>query len=218
VCSAVQRQLSPERSILRQISSLMYLKIQRRQVIMNVLHPGCVRPPWWSPPVLWRRFEDGLASFCILIHLCKTPTHTHTHLFNDPLSGTTWVSRYQKGETNPDFTELRDSEWQQHQLGHMQVCTLLQTDNHARTIPPSFLQAGCSSCHPTDSVKALKAKGNRARCPKKVRRRDLMMDESGGWLVGLRTVNRGTVNRGTIKRGQLIAGQLIAWTHNRSDN
>ena len=23
----------------------------------------------------------------------------------------------------------------------------------------------------------------RARCPKKVRRRDLMMDESGGWLV-----------------------------------
>ena len=26
----------------------------------------------------------------------------------------------------------------------------------------------------------------RARCPKKVRRRDLVMDESGGWLVMLR--------------------------------
>jgi len=33
------------------------------------------------------------------------------------------VSRYQKGKTNLDFTEARDSEWQWHQLGHMQVCT-----------------------------------------------------------------------------------------------
>jgi len=39
----------------------------------------------------------------------------------------------------------------------MQVCTLLQTDNHASTPPLSFLQAGCPSCHPTKSVKALKA-------------------------------------------------------------
>jgi len=47
--------------------------------------------------------------------------------------------------------------WQWHQLGHMQVCTLLQTDNHTSTPPLCFLQAGCSSCHPTSSVKALKA-------------------------------------------------------------
>jgi len=40
------------------------------------------------------------------------------------------VSRYQKGKTNLDFTEARDSEWQWHQLGRMQVCTSLQTDNH----------------------------------------------------------------------------------------
>jgi len=33
----------------------------------------------------------------------------HTHMFNGPLSGTTRVSRYQKGETNLDFTEARDS-------------------------------------------------------------------------------------------------------------
>jgi len=39
----------------------------------------------------------------------------------------------------------------------MQVCTLLQTDNHASTPPLSFLQAGCPSCRPTNSVKALKA-------------------------------------------------------------
>jgi len=62
------------------------------------------------------------------------------------------VSQYQKGKTNLDFTEARDSEWQWHQLGHMQVCTSLQTDD--RTTTP-FLQAGCPSCHPTNSAKAL---------------------------------------------------------------
>jgi len=67
------------------------------------------------------------------------------------------VSRYQKGKTNLDLTEARDSEWQRHQLGRMQVCTSLQTDNHTGTPPLSFLQAGCPSCHPTNSIKALKA-------------------------------------------------------------
>jgi len=68
------------------------------------------------------------------------------HSFDGPLSRTTRVSRYQKGKTHLDFTEVRDSEWQWHQLGHMHVCT-----------PPlSFLQAGCPFCHPTSSVKALK--------------------------------------------------------------
>ena len=60
-----------------------------------------------------------------------THTHTHTRL-------TTQVSRYQKGKTSLDFTEARDSEWQWHQLGHMQVCTSLQADNHASTPPLSF--------------------------------------------------------------------------------
>jgi len=72
------------------------------------------------------------------------------------------VSRYQKGKTNPDFTEARDSERQWHQQGHMQVSTSLQTDNHASTPPLSFLQAGCPSCCPTNSVKALKAKWAKA--------------------------------------------------------
>jgi len=67
------------------------------------------------------------------------------------------VSQYQKGETNLDFTEARDSEWQWHQLGHMQVCTLLQTDNYISTPSLCFLQAGCPSCRPTNGVKALKA-------------------------------------------------------------
>jgi len=43
------------------------------------------------------------------------------------------VGQYQKGKTNLDFTEARDSEWQWHQLGHM------QTDNHASTPPLRFV-------------------------------------------------------------------------------
>jgi len=69
-------------------------------------------------------------------------THTHTPA-ERPFSGTTQVCWYQKGKTNLDFTKATDSEWQWHQLGHMQVCTSLQTDNHASTSPLSFLQAGC---------------------------------------------------------------------------
>jgi len=92
--------------------------------------------------------------FAVPNSMLRYYTSTHTHTFNGPFSGTTRVSRYQKGKTNLDFTEARDSEWQWHQLGHTQVCTSLQTDNHASTPPLSFLQAGCPSC---PSFKALKA-------------------------------------------------------------
>jgi len=71
------------------------------------------------------------------INPISTHTHTHTHPFNGPLSRTTWVSRYQKGKTDLDFTEARGSEWHWHQLGHMQDCVSLQTDNRAST-PHSF--------------------------------------------------------------------------------
>jgi len=96
----------------------------------------------------------NLLKFFLPKYFCITYTHTHT--FNGPFSGTTQVSPYQKGKTNLDFTGARDIEWQWHQLGCMQVCTSLQTDNHTSTPPLSFLQAGCPSCHPTNSVKALK--------------------------------------------------------------
>jgi len=78
---------------------------------------------------------DGQPVLCCTHTHARTHahTHTHTHTFNGPLSGTTWVSRYQKGKTSLDFTEARDTQWHWHQLGHMQVCTLPQTDNHAST-------------------------------------------------------------------------------------
>ena len=65
-------------------------------------------------------------------------THTHTNPFNAPFSRTTRVGWYQKCKTNLDFTGARDSEWQWHQLGHMQVCTSLQTDNYASNPLLSF--------------------------------------------------------------------------------
>ena len=86
-----------------------------------------------------------------------TSIHTHTLPFNGPFSGTTQVSRYQKGKTNLDFTEARDSEWQWHQLT---ICKSAPRSRQITTPAPhhsSFLQAGCPSCRPTNSVKALKA-------------------------------------------------------------
>jgi len=92
-------------------------------------------------------------SRCILSHNRFMPSWI--------LSGTTRVSRHQKGKTmklKPIWiTGARDNEWQWHQLGHMQICTLTQTHNHASNPLLSYLQARCPSCRPTNSVKALKA-------------------------------------------------------------
>jgi len=63
------------------------------------------------------------------------------------------VSRYQKDKTNLDFTEARDSEWQWHQLGHMQVCTLLQTDNYTSTHHSVFYRPDAlPAAQPTQST------------------------------------------------------------------
>jgi len=80
-----------------------------------------------------------ISRLTVTVKLYLQPSnHTHPHLFNGPFSGTTQVSRYQKGKTNLNFTEARDNEWQWHQLGRMQVCTSLQTDKHTSTPPLSF--------------------------------------------------------------------------------
>jgi len=68
--------------------------------------------------------DDGCVRYFFVVFFYIRQRYTHTHSFNGPLSGTTRVSRYQKGKTNLDFTEARESQWQWRQLGHMQVCTL----------------------------------------------------------------------------------------------
>jgi len=79
--------------------------------------------------------------------------HTHTHPLNGPFSGTTQVSQYKRGKTNQDFTEARDSEWQWNALSAPRSRQITTPAAHHSV----FLKAGCPSCHPTNSVKALKA-------------------------------------------------------------
>ena len=69
---------------------------------------------------------------CTICSILATP---HTHLFNSPLSRTTQVSRYQK--------VVRC--WRGY---------LITTPAPHYSV---FLQAGCPSCRPTNSVKALNA-------------------------------------------------------------
>ena len=88
-------------------------------------------------------FQQNLAWWCISAFW--TPSTTTTTIILRLFwifSRTTRVSLYQKGKTRKliqsGFTEAQDSEWQWHLLGHMQICTLPQTDNHASISPISF--------------------------------------------------------------------------------
>jgi len=110
----------------------------------------------YAPPHLIHGSLDPFKSVLQMAsQLAMTNTHTHTHPFNGPLSGTTQVSWYPKGKTN--FTGARDSEWQWHQLSHMQVCTSLQTDNHASTSLLKFFTNRIPFLPPNQQRQALKA-------------------------------------------------------------
>jgi len=123
-------------------------------------------------PSLWR---DSLHVTCGLTAYTQgsAPGPTLGNEYGKTLPFTL-VSQCQRGKTNLVFTEARDSEWQWRQLGHMQVCTSLQTDNHTSTLPVSFLQARCPSCRPTNSSKAL-IMVNRVSCHHKVNPRLLSL-------------------------------------------
>jgi len=113
----------------------------------------------------WRRQPRGTARG-ICRPLPRLPTiyfvllHSgaiQTHPFNGPLSGTTRVSRYQKGK--PIWILLK----QETVSGSGISWAVCKTAPRSRqiTMPAPhhfvFLQAGCPSCRPTNSVKALKA-------------------------------------------------------------
>jgi len=71
------------------------------------------------------------------------------------------VSRYQKGKTNLDFTGARDRERQWYQLGHMQVCTSLQTDNHTSTSLLKFFTGRMPFLPPNQQCQSTEGKGYR---------------------------------------------------------
>ena len=72
--------------------------------------------------------------------MSEVEEHTQTHPFNGPFSGTTRVSWYQKGKTKPICILLEQETVSSSGISwaEMQVCTSLQTDNHASTPPLSF--------------------------------------------------------------------------------
>ena len=87
---------------------------------------------------------------------CIIHTHTHAHPFNGLFSRTTRVSRYQK--VKPIWILLK----QETVSGSGISWAICKSASRSRqiTMPvphhSSFLQAGCPSCRPTNSVKALK--------------------------------------------------------------
>ena len=110
---------------------------------------------------------------CQLLHNCRNKlynnTHTHTHARTHArthahahahvrlmaLFGTTQVSRYQKSKINLDFTEARVAVASAGPYASLHLTRDRQPCQHATT---QFLQAGCPSRRPTNSIKALKFK------------------------------------------------------------
>ena len=94
-----------------------------------------------------------------------THTHTHKHTFNDPFSGTTLVSQYQKGKKT-----IRILLKQETVSGSGINWAIYKSAPHFKqiTMPAPhhsvFLQAGCLSCRQINSVKALKGLWRESKC------------------------------------------------------
>ena len=114
--------------------SLLVCFVECVLILSVTTSQSLLEQPPGRPCTTWMK-NIHLSSLDLGIHEARD---THTLPRNGPFSRTTRVNRYQKGKISLDFTEARDSEWPWHQLGHMQVCTSLQTDNHANTLPVSF--------------------------------------------------------------------------------
>jgi len=107
---------------------------------------GGLSSTWWDP--LW------LASPVMGIW----HTHTHTQLCNGLFSRTTWVGRYQKDKPILIFLNQRwragsDNSWTIRKSFTLHFRQTTMPAHHQS----NFLRAGCSSCRPTNSIKALKA-------------------------------------------------------------
>jgi len=93
------------------------------------------------------------------MHACMH-TDTHTTILHPSwiMSGATWVSWHQKGETNQDLLEHRivsgsGISWAICKSAHWPRHITMPASHHS-----SFSQAECPNCRPTNSIKVLKAK------------------------------------------------------------
>ena len=115
---------------------------------------------WWTDTPVLEFFVTervGTPFTDLYPFICFTHTHTRLTALCPGLPG--WAGS-RKAKTNLDFTEARDSEWQWHINISWAICKSAPCSRQITTPAPHhsvFLQAGCPSCHPTNSVKALKA-------------------------------------------------------------
>jgi len=140
------------------VCSLMWTTRRRRHspqvtttTTTTALLPTRARLPSRRPTLL-RPSTRAARSARYFTNIRTERTHTHVQrpFVRDPQ-----VSRYQKGKTSLDFTEARDSgsgiSW-----ARCKSAPCSRQITHASTPPLSFLQAGCPSCRPTNSVKVWK--------------------------------------------------------------
>ena len=107
-------------------------------------------PECWLWPSSWDKKNDANGTSTTI------PWQQQQRPFNSPLSGTTRISRYQKGKTNLDLLEQESVSGSG--IGWA-ICKYASRPRQITTLAShrSVLQAGCPSRHPTNSIKALKA-------------------------------------------------------------
>jgi len=112
-------------------------------------------PTWHN---CWHKWRSPTSYFAL--SLMELDTTLLLHPFNGLFSRQAWVSRYQKGKTSLDLTEVRDDGV----LGCSGISWTIckQSAPHSRQITTlhlitQLLQAECFSWCPTNNVKALKA-------------------------------------------------------------
>ena len=113
-----------------------------------------------SPSFVLTLSDRGLQ--CSPLCCSVLATTTTTAPVNGLFSRTVWVSRYQNCRTSMDINEARDDRvlgcsgisWT---ICKKTTCTSFLSDNYTNPSSLNFLQAGCSSWCPTNSVKTLKA-------------------------------------------------------------
>ena len=145
-----------------------FSKIQIGFTLLVPAHPGSPgKRPVKCVCVSCRLFLNIMCKHDV-IHKTGSTWHHYAHrgglrdsniqqpLLLPPLSRTIWVSWYQKGKTSLDLNEARDDgTWDEVASAGPYANNLHFAPD--RTPITQFLLAGCSSWHPTSSVKTLKA-------------------------------------------------------------
>jgi len=116
---------------------------------LSCIAEGTVSDIQYNATVKLVQFQSHNSYWSAISNISVTDTYNNRQPFNGLFSRTTWVSRYQKGKTNLDFTGARDSEWHGISWAICKSAPRSRQDNHSVFYSPS--------CRPTNSVKALKA-------------------------------------------------------------